>query len=190
MAAKLDADDDMDVELISSSETETPIGSTYREDQQDLIEHYATMMPRKLISDLYSSAPDVVKVLRRVRPFDNKRAIIQVFGGREISKRTLSRTNCARRAASGDTLGDLPVRTRPYPDEEVGHTIPETDRFIESWAPWKPEGERLLMEYDYLLEEDPMFADEAPDIARYPHAGEDTEAYMVDTESETDMGWE
>ena len=35
-----------------------------------------------------------------------------------------------------------------------------------------------------------MFDDEAPHIERYPHRGEDTDRYLEDTETETEMEWE
>ena len=83
-----------------------------------------------------------------------------------------------RRATLEGTLGGLPVEIRPFPWEEVGGTVPGTERFVESWAPWKTGGE-------YLFEVDPTFDEKAEDTPRYPHVGEDTDKYMEDTESET-----
>ena len=191
----MEENNEMEEESLHETETETSIGAVDREEQQDLIEHYTTMILRKLISDPYASVPEILETMREVGPFQEKQTIIQVFGGREILRKTISRMNTVRRAVLNGTLGDLPVGTRMPPGEEVGQTIPETDRFIESWAPWRMRGERhhelgLQMEPEYLFEEDPMFDDRAPDINRYPHKGEDTEGYLEDTESETDMDWE
>ena len=102
-----------------------------------------------------------------------------MFGGRRNLKRTITRMNAVRRAALQGTLGDLPVSSRPFSDEEVGETVPETDEFIDNWAPWSGGN-------DYSFMEGVMFDDQEEEIARYPHMGEDTDEFMEDTVSETE----
>ena len=158
-------DDEMDVEQMSESETETSVGSINREEQQDLIEHYTAVMLQKVISDPYVSAPEMMEVLRGGGPYESRQTVLQVIGGRDIFRSTGRRMYLVRRATLEGTLGGLPVEIRPFPWEEVGGTVPGTERFVESWAPWKTDGE-------FLFEEDPMFDDNAEDIPRCPHMGE------------------
>ena len=191
----MEVDDEMEAESIQETESETSIGAIDREEQQDMIEHYTTPMLQKIVSEPYASAPEIMELLKRVGPFENKQTIIQVFGGREMLRKTFRRMNIVRRAVLEGTLGDLFLEMRVQPGEIVGDMIPGIERFIESWAPWRTEGERyhelgLQMEHDYLFEEDPIYNDNAPPIDRYPHTGEDTEDYLRDAASETDMEWE
>ena len=192
MEANMDADDEMEVESENETETETSIGSIEREEQQDLIEQYTTLMLQKIASDPYASVPEIMNMLLLEGPYENKQAIIQVYGGREVLRKTISRMNAVRRAVLSDTLGDLPLETRVQSGEEVGAMTPRIERFIESWAPWKTGGERhhelgLVMEHEYLFEEDPTFDDKASEINRYPHEGDDAEKYLEDTESSMEM---
>ena len=149
----------MAVEQMNGSETETSVGSIDRDHQQDLIEHYTTTLLQKVISDPHVSIPEMMETLKRGRPYESKQTVLQVFGGREIFKAIIRRMNAERMATLGGTLGNLPVEIRPFPGEEVGETVPGTERFIESWAPWKTEG-------DYLFEGNPTFDDKEEDVPR------------------------
>ena len=191
----MEAGDEMDEESLHERETETTIGSVDREDQQDIIEHYATLMLQILIESPYASVRAIMDRLRRVGPFEGKQTILRVFGGREAFKKTLQRMSIVRRAVLEGTLGDLPIETRVPPGEEAGSTLPGGDRFIENWAPWRTGGERhhelgIPEEYDYFFKEETVFDDGAPDIDRYPHQEEETEKYVEDRESGTEMEWE
>ena len=140
-------------------------------------------MLQKLVSGPFSSAPEIIETLQRAGPFEGKQNIIEVFGGRKNLKRTIKRMNAVRRATLQGTLGDLPVSSRPYANEEVGDAVPETEEFIDSWAPWSGRG-------DYSFMEGVMFDDEEEDVPRYPHLGEDTDEFREDTESETEKSSE
>ena len=195
----MEVGDEMDEESLHETETETSVGSIDREEQQDEIERCATLMLRKLMSDPYASAPEIMEMLLQTGPYKTKQTIFQIFGGREILKKTLRRMSIVRGAALRKELADLPLGVRLQMGEEVVNVTPEIDRYVLSWAPWKTEEERhhesgLLRESgDYVFEDNPKLGNRQQEINRYPHQGEDTEGYLEDTEdteSDTGMDWE
>ena len=169
----------MDMEIDSTGESETSVGGVQAIDRQGIIEHYTTVMLQKLVWGPFSSIPEIVSTLQYAGPFESKQEIFEVFGGRRNLRRTIMRMNVVRRAALQGTLEDLPMSSRPYSDEEVGETVPETDEFIDNWAPWSGGG-------DFSFMDGGMFDDQEEDIVRYPHAGVDTDDFMEDTASETE----
>ena len=167
------------MEIDSTGESDTSVGGTQAIDRQGIIEHYTTIMLQKLVWGPFSSIPEIITTLQYAGPFESKQEIFEVFGGRRNLKRTISRMNAVRRATLQGNLGDLPMSSRPYIGEEVGETVPETDEFIDNWAPWSG-GQ------DYSFSEGVLFDDEEEELVRYPHLGEDTDEFMEDTVSETE----
>ena len=81
-----------------------------------------------------------------------------------------------RKAARENRLGALPVTTRPQEGWPVGFTIPETEGHIRRWAP------RVDLDGSLLFEEMMGMVGEVGGW-RNQNAGEETEAYLADTES-------
>ena len=169
------------MEVDDPSETESTEIGVSQGDRQGLIDHYTTVMLQQVIWRPYSSVPEIMKTLRNAGPIEEKQEIIEIFGGRAILKQTIERMRAVRVAALEGALGDLPVETRPRDGENVGDTVPGSDRFIGCWAPWWRRGEEYIFMDAYLVGEQ-----EETDLARYPHEGEDTETYMLDTDTETE----
>ena len=170
------------MEVDEPSETESTEIGVSDEERQGLIDHYTTAMLQQVIWRPFSSIPEIAKTLSRVGPWEEKQDIIEILGGRQIFKKTISRMKVVRVAALEGTLGDLPVETRPMEGEEVGHTVPGTDRFIGYWAPWRRGDEYIFMDAHLLGEQE----QEEVEFFRYPHEGEDTDAFMMDTDTETE----
>ena len=164
------------------SETESTEIGTHPEDRQGLIDHYTTVMLQQVIWKPYSSIPEIMRTLSRVGPYEEKQDILEIFGGRATLKQTIKRMQVVRVAALMGALGDLPVETRPREGEEVGITVPGTDRFIGYWAPWWREDEYIFMEAHLVGEQEEV------DLVRYPHEGEDTDECMLDTDTESEAG--
>ena len=167
------------MEIDSTGESETSVGGVQAIDRQGIIEHYTTIMLQKLARGPFSSIPEVINTQQYAGPFESKQEICEMFGGRRNLKRTITRMNAVRRATPQGTLEDLPTSTRPYINEEVGETVPETDEFIDNWAPWSGG-------MDYSFMEGVLFDDQEEELVRYPHLGEDTDDFMRDTASETE----
>ena len=168
------------MEVDEPSEAESTETGVSQDDRQGLIDHYTTVMLQQVMWRPFSSIPEMLKTLCEAGPFDEKQEIIEIFGGRAILKKTIGRMTVVRVAAIKGTLGDLPVETRPIEGESVGHTVPSTDRFIGCWAPWKRGDEYIFMDTHLIGEQDKV------DIGRYPHEGEDTDTYLMDTDTETE----
>ena len=195
----MEMDDDMEEDFLQETETETSIGSIDREEQQKEIERCATLMLRKLMADPYASVPEIMEMLQQTGLYETKQTVLQIFGGREILKKTPKRMNIVRRAALRKELTELPLGARLQMGEETVNVTPEIDRFVLSWAPWKTVEERhhesgLRRESgEFTFEDNPKLENGQQEIRRYPHQGEDTEGYLEDTEdTESDMGmdWE
>ena len=196
---EMEMDDDMDEDSIHETETETTIGSIDREEQQDEIERCTTIMLRKLMADPYASVPEIMEMIIQMGPYASKQTVFQIFGGREILRRTLRRMRIVRYAALRKELADLPLGVRLKIGEEVMNVTPGIDRYALSWAPWRTVEERhhesgLQRETgEYVFQENPQLEQEQQEIDRYPHPGEDAEGYLEDTEdTESDMAmdWE
>ena len=169
----------LDMEIDSTGESDTSVGGVQAIDRQGIIEHYATLMLQKLVRGPFSSIPEIITTLQYAGPFGSKQGIYEVFGGRRNLKRAITRMNAVRRAALQGTLGDLPMSTRPYIGEDGGDAAPETDEFIDNWAP-----RNGGMDYSFMG--GVMFDDQEAELARYPHLGEDADDFMEDTLSETE----
>ena len=166
------------MEVDEPSETESTEIGVSQEDRQGLIDHYTTVM-LQVIWGPFSSLPEIMKTLRSAGPFEEKQEIFEIFGGRTILKQTIERMRVVRVAALEGALGDLPVETRPRDGENVGFTAPGSDRFIGCWALWWKRGEEYIFMDAHLVGEQ-----EEANLARYPHEGEDTDTYMLDTDTE------
>ena len=75
IGSKMEADDEMDGEFMNDTdtETETSIGSIDREEQQDMIEHYTTLMLQKIVSDPYVSVPEIMDMLKQEEQYERNR---------------------------------------------------------------------------------------------------------------------
>ena len=158
-----------------------------------------SLILHKLMADPYVSVPEIMEMLQQTGPYETKQTVLQIFGGREILKKTLKRMSIVRRAALRKELTDLPLGVRPQMGEETVNVTPEIDRFVLGWAPWKTVEERhhesgLRRESgEFTFEDNPKLENGQQEINRYPHQGEDTEGYLEDTEdteSDTGMEWD
>ena len=121
-----------------------------------------------------------MQTLGQVGPWDEKQDIFAIFGGRAILRQTIGRMQVVRVAALMGTLGDLPAETRPIEGEDVGITVPGTDRFIGCWAPWRRGDEYVFMDAHLVG------GQEEVKLVRYPHEGEDTDTFMLDTDTDSE----
>ena len=167
------------MEVDEPSETESTEIGVSPEERQGLIDHYTTVMLQQVIWRPVSSVPDIMRTLGQMGPWDKKQDIFEIFGGRATLLQTIRRMQVVRVAALQGTLGDLPVETRPHEGEDVGVTVPSTDRFIGYWAPWQRGEEYIFMDAHLMGDQEEV------DLARYPHEGEDTDTFMLDTDTES-----
>ena len=105
--------------------------------------------------------------------------VIELFRGRPTFMQAVARLEILRTAVANEMVGDLPVSTRAPVGEDIGWTIPGTDRYIGWWAPCVTGGGPV-----YPVGMIPIWQGE---LRRYPHDDEDeyTEDYLRGLDVET-----
>ena len=163
------------MEVDSADDSDTHAASVQGEDRQGLIDHYVTIMLQAVIGDPEATTRRLMDTLLSTGPIQGKQGIIELFRGRNGLLTTIRGLELVRKAARENGLGVLPVTTRPQEGWPVGFTILETEGHIRKWAPRVGPGGNLLFE-------EMMGMEGEVGGWRHQNAGEETEAYLADTE--------
>ena len=148
------------------------------EDRQSIVDRYTTVMLQAILEDPWYSIPEITEILADIGPLHTPTQIFDIFWGRSVYLRTLTRMNVVRMEAIRGRIGSLPITTE-LPEEgegEVGNTIPYNDGYIHWWAPRVGE--------DGPLFPVGMIRAEGGMLTRYPHDGAQTEEYLSEQAEE------
>ena len=138
-----------------------------------------TVMLQLIQEDPWIAVPTMMDRMVTTGPLHTREEVLELFRGRPIFMRAVTRMETLRTAAVNEMVGDLPVSTRVPVGEAVGWTIPGVDRYIGWWAPCVTGGGPV-----YHVRMIPVWRG---DLSRYPHDEEDefTEDYLRGLDTQT-----
>ena len=162
-----------------SDESTTDTDGYTDDDRQGIVDTLVTVMLQLIQEDPWIAAPTMMDRMVTTGPLHTREEVLELFRGRPIFMRAVTRMEILRTAVVNGMVGDLPISTRVPVGEAVGWTIPGDDRYIGWWAPCVTGGGPV-----YHVRMIPVWQG---DLSRYPRDEEDeyTEDYLRGLDTET-----
>ena len=145
-------------------------------ERQSMVDFYVGRMVRHVAANPLDSTAQIMENAIHEGPLWDKKEILQLFKGVNISKQTCQRMEVIRRAALEQNLPSIPVELRwePYPDIEP--LEPPYQDFSQWWSP-QLYGYRLF--YNTIPAQEPL-------VPRYPSRCNTDEYFASDLEEEAE----